>query len=76
VIRANREWKGQLKHYRDRWAAYFSMLLQTLEKHEPIREIDWFSMDRDWARRRKQLPERVQEDVYEVVKGIYESWRA
>jgi len=73
---ANREWNGLLEHYRDRWAAYFSMLHDALEKHEPIREIDWFAMDQDWARRRKQFPERSHDDVYEAVKGIYENWVA
>jgi hypothetical protein len=73
---ANREWNGLLEHYGDRWAAYFSMLLDTLEKNEPIREIDWFSMDRDWAKRRKQFPEHVEGDVHQAVKEIYESWKA
>jgi alpha-N-acetylglucosaminidase len=71
---ANREWSGLLEHYRDRWAAYFSMLHDALEKHEPIREIDCFAMDQDWATRRKQFPKRSGDDFYEVVKGIYDSW--
>jgi hypothetical protein len=72
---ANREWNGLLEHYRDRWATYFSMLHDALEKRSPLHEIDWFAIDRDWARRRKQFPERSPDDVYEAVKGIYESWK-
>jgi hypothetical protein len=71
---ANREWNGLLEHYRDRWAAYFSMLHDALEKHAPIREIDWFAMDKDWAARTKQFAEGSPDEFYEVVRGICKKW--
>jgi alpha-N-acetylglucosaminidase len=67
---ANREWNGLLEYYGQRWAAYFSMLDASLEKHEPVREIDWFAMDQEFAWRRKQFPVQASGDPYRVIQTI------
>jgi alpha-N-acetylglucosaminidase len=64
---ANREWHGLLGHYRERWAAYFSMLDSSFEKHEAVHEIDWFAMDQAWARQTNDYPVRPQGDPYAVI---------
>ena len=68
---ANREWQGLLGFYRERWAAYFSMLETSLEKHEPVGEIDWFTMNQNWARRTDNYPAQPQGDFYEVVRRAF-----
>lgn len=72
---ANREWNGLLEHYRDRWAMYFSMLDESLEKHTPVHEIDWFAMDQDWARQKREFPVQPRGDAYETVKKIWNEQR-
>jgi Alpha-N-acetylglucosaminidase (NAGLU) tim-barrel domain/Alpha-N-acetylglucosaminidase (NAGLU) C-terminal domain/Alpha-N-acetylglucosaminidase (NAGLU) N-terminal domain len=69
---ANREWNGLLLHYRDRWAAYFSMLRDTLTERRPVREIDWFAADEDWATKSKRWPVVSPDNFYVVVKDISE----
>ena len=64
---ANREWHGLLGFYRERWAAYFSMLEEALEKHGAVREIDWFTTNQNWARRTDSYPAQPQGDFYELV---------
>jgi alpha-N-acetylglucosaminidase len=72
---ANREWNGLLEHYRDRWATYFSMLDESLEKHTPVHEIDWFALDQDWARQKREFPVQPRGDAYETVKEIWNEQR-
>jgi hypothetical protein len=68
---ANREWHGLLGFYRERWAAYFFALEEALEKHEPVREIDWFTINQNWAQRTDSYPAEPQGDFYEVVRRAF-----
>ena len=68
---ANREWNGLLDYYHARWAAYFAALEAALDAKEPMREIDWFAMDQDWAQQRHTLATEAQGDAYAVIHALY-----
>jgi len=65
---ANREWQGLLGFYRERWAAFFAMVEDALEKKTPLKEIDWFAFDQSWARKTDDYPLLPQGDVYRTVR--------
>lgn len=66
---ANREWQGLLGFYRERWAAYFAMVEEAMERQAPLKEIDWFAFDQSWARKSERYPLHPQGDFYETVKA-------
>lgn len=64
---ANREWNGLLEFYRARWALYFASLETALEKHEPVKAIDWFAVDEKWAKQTNRYRVLPEENAYAIV---------
>jgi len=67
---ANREWNGLLEFYRQRWSIYFSALQESLNNNEPVKEIDWFTIDQNWARQTNAYPVHPAEDFYQTISGF------
>lgn len=67
---ANREWNGLLEFYRERWSIYFSALEDSLEKNEPLKEIDWFTIDQNWARQTNAYSVHPAADFYQNIWGF------
>ena len=70
---ANREWNGLLQYYGKRWRAFFSALEASLSKKEPIKPIDWFDMDQEFAKAPGQFANSAQGSPYEVIHQIFHS---
>ena len=64
---ANREWAGLLTFYRQRWTRYFATLEEALAMKTAPQTIDWFAMDADWSRQKKDLPIEPQGDFYAII---------
>lgn len=64
---ANREWNGLLEFYRERWSLYFASLETALERREPVRPIDWFMVDQNWAKRTNSYASLPEGDAYAIV---------
>jgi alpha-N-acetylglucosaminidase len=67
---ANREWNGLLEFYRERWSLYFSALETALLTHEPVREIDWFAFDQNWAKQTNSYAVHPTDNAYETINEI------
>ena len=64
---ANREWNGLLEFYHQRWSIYFSALEDSLKNNEPVKEIDWFAIDQNFARETNAYPNLPAEDYYQTI---------
>ena len=64
---ANREWNGLLEFYRHRWSVYFSMLKDSLQSKEPVKEIDWFTINQNFARETNAYPTYPAADFYQTI---------
>lgn len=64
---ANREWNGLLEFYRNRWSIYFSALENSLKNNEAVKEIDWFTIDQDFARQGNTYLIHPEADFYQTI---------
>ena len=62
---AHKEWNGILKDlYHARWMLYFDYL----KRGEETCNIDWFSIDTEWVKNKKNYPHKEYNNIIEVVK--------
>ena len=73
---ASREWSGLLEFYAQRWKVYFSTLAASLQSGEPAHQIDWFAINQEYAKEKKQYPQDTQGDSFTVVDKIYQRQQA
>ncbi|OKK23000.1 alpha-N-acetylglucosaminidase [Streptomyces sp. CB00455] len=68
---ANREWSGLVgEFYAGRWDRYFDSLEEALARRTAPQEIDWHTVEEEWARRTTRHPVRPAGDPYALAAAV------